>query len=757
MTGKSGLSHGPELLSPAGNLDSAYYAFSAGADGVYFGLQKFSARASARNFSFDDARRLRAHSKGLGKKIYATINTLITPGEWKELDECARFLDYLEVDGVILQDWGVSWYLSHNFPGLQRHSSTQMAIHNWQGACFAAEQGIKRIVLAREMTKEEISQCMEKSFQRFPDLEFEVFIHGAQCYGFSGLCLASGLQLGRSANRGECGQICRTWFEDSSARPSGDQSSKVPDNVPRFYFSANDKSLAYHIGQAVHLGIHSFKVEGRMKSPTYVRETIGMYRHLIDQVLEGKNPVPHRDTLFRVQSAHSRTWTPGFWDNPKGQTMINPQFPGATGFFLGKVKQVQGRAFRLETAHSLFPRDGVFLHIGGKYQNPSQDNTYPIQKQSREANRWDHGGIVKITPHKDKGSLWIEVQKHGTPLIPIPGSPVHLVSRHDGQLPALNPGSLPLYYPSITLTIRIEPEGLHISCPWLSRTYPISWEPSNNATGLVSQLQKVFSVKGEFFSFVPVTKETQGSYFFAPASLLKSIRRTWVKDSEQAYWNKSLDYPELPKARSLTALFSLPPRHKLQVQKLPFYFPGDPVEPWISLAGKEKWIAVWIPLFPIELGLPDWTGLNEFLYQKDRAPVVLGIGNSSALYRYLKDWSIIDGVFAFLDYGMYSANPWAVNFFCSTIKGIQAMVPWIENAPWIMSEDQLPMDVRGFRPPHFLSRVCSRRIEQGNSCTGCPHLKGLSTEVWNKDVFQQEKHYRIQSYRCWNIVDMPQA
>ena len=194
-----------ELLSPAGSFDAGFYALASGADALYLGLSAFSARKSAKNFSLDEFARIKALAESKGKKIYAAVNTVISEEEMPAAVGLLYDLNALGVDGIIVQDFGLLSVLRKNFPHICVHASTQMGIHNSAGVRVLQRAGVSRIILARELTLPEIGRIRREC----PDAELEVFIHGALCYGFSGLCLASGILLGRSGNRGDCAQLCQ--------------------------------------------------------------------------------------------------------------------------------------------------------------------------------------------------------------------------------------------------------------------------------------------------------------------------------------------------------------------------------------------------------------------------------------------------------------------------------------------------------------------------------------------------------------------
>ena len=202
-----------EILAPAGSFEAGIAAFRGGADAVYLGLSDFSARKSAKNFSRDDLLALKKEAVGQKKKIYVTLNTLVKDSELNAVLDAASFLDEIETDGVILQDLGLASTIKKLFPSLPLHASTQMAVHTADGVKFLKRLGFTRVVLSREVPLKKIAEIKKA----VPDMELEVFVHGALCYSFSGLCLASGMLLNRSGNRGMCAQICRSFYTQPDA------------------------------------------------------------------------------------------------------------------------------------------------------------------------------------------------------------------------------------------------------------------------------------------------------------------------------------------------------------------------------------------------------------------------------------------------------------------------------------------------------------------------------------------------------------
>ena len=254
----------PEILAPVGNIESFYAALNAGADAVYLGLQEFNARGRASNFTKPllQLAVLKAREKKV--KVYVTLNILIKNKEIEPLLDVLSFLDSLKVNAIIIQDWGVYYIARKYFPGLNLHASTQMGNHNSVCVNFGESKGIVRTVLARELTMPEMELITQRS-----KAELEVFVHGALCYSFSGMCLYSSYLGGQSANRGICKQSCRRVYQDGLGHHA--------------FFSLKDNQQIQNLQKLMELGIHSIKIEGRMKSADYVFQVCQAYRMAVDQ------------------------------------------------------------------------------------------------------------------------------------------------------------------------------------------------------------------------------------------------------------------------------------------------------------------------------------------------------------------------------------------------------------------------------------------------------------------------------------------
>jgi len=254
----------PELLLPAGNTEAFYAALEGGADAIYLGLRNFNARGRAVNFSESHLLVALQEARNRKVKIYITLNTVIKNSEIDDLLDVLTFLDRAGIDAVIIQDWGLYYILRLRFPKLVIHASTQMGNHNSLGAEFSKQQKIERVILARELTMPELSKIASNS-----QVELELFVHGALCYSFSGLCFFSSYLGGRGANRGLCAQPCRRLYKDQEEN--------------KFLFNLKDNQQLPNLEKLKKLGIRSLKVEGRMKSADYVYRVAKSYRMAIDQ------------------------------------------------------------------------------------------------------------------------------------------------------------------------------------------------------------------------------------------------------------------------------------------------------------------------------------------------------------------------------------------------------------------------------------------------------------------------------------------
>ena len=267
----------PELLAPAGDLEKLKYAFAYGADAVYIGGSAFGLRAYAGNFDEQEMAEAVAWTRSLGKKIYITVNIFAHEPDFKELPEYLKLLEALGVDGAIVSDPGVIDLAQEVAPKLPLHLSTQSNSTNSYSIRFWMKHGIERVVLARELTLEEIRDVRTKV-----DGELEMFIHGAMCMSYSGRCLLSNYLNGRDANRGECTQPCRWSYGLVEEKRPGEVFPIEEDERGTYIFNSNDLCLLPYLPMLKELNVESWKIEGRMKSAHYVASTVKVYREAID-------------------------------------------------------------------------------------------------------------------------------------------------------------------------------------------------------------------------------------------------------------------------------------------------------------------------------------------------------------------------------------------------------------------------------------------------------------------------------------------
>jgi U32 family peptidase len=329
----------PELLSPAGSLEAFFAAMEKGADAVYAGLKEFSARAKAKNFTLSQMERMTAYARGNGKKVYVTLNTLVKESELPLLIDTLAALEAMRVDGVILQDMAVARLAREYFPGIPLHASTQMTIHNTLGVRQLEELGFERVVLARELHIDEIKNIVASS-----KAEIECFIHGALCFSISGQCYFSSFLGGHSGNRGRCAQPCRRQYKHKGKEG--------------YYLSTNDFSSIEMVPALIEAGVHSLKIEGRMKSAEYVASVIGAYRMVLDAA-PGDYAAAVTEAKALLKLSFGRVPTKGFLASHAPTDISTPSIKGATGRYLGDIREIRGNRISFDTRDRLHVGDRI--------------------------------------------------------------------------------------------------------------------------------------------------------------------------------------------------------------------------------------------------------------------------------------------------------------------------------------------------------------------------------------------------------------
>ena len=293
-----------ELLAPAGNLEKLKFAFLYGADACYIGGRNYSLRANAKNFSIEEIQEAVKYAHNLNKKVYVTVNIVFHNENIKGIKEYLIALSEAKVDAIIVSDPLIIDIINDNNINLKVHISTQASTLNYEAVSFWKSQGVERVVLAREMSKNEIKEIIDKT-----GMEIETFVHGAMCSSYSGRCVLSNYFTKRDANRGGCAQICRWEF------PLYDKNNNMIESETKFTASSKDLMMLTKVKEMIEIGIVSLKVEGRMRSNYYVATVINTYRNLIDDYYENKLTEEKVEYYQKIlDRVANREATVQFWD-----------------------------------------------------------------------------------------------------------------------------------------------------------------------------------------------------------------------------------------------------------------------------------------------------------------------------------------------------------------------------------------------------------------------------------------------------------
>jgi len=429
----------PELLAPAGTWECAKAAVENGADAIYFGLDRFNARMRAQNFTEADLPDLMAFLHLRGVKGYVTLNTLVFPSELADAEQYLRSIITAGVDAVIVQDVGLCRLIRHLSPDFPIHASTQMTVTSAAGVEFAKSLGCNLVVLARECSLKEINKIQSQIGQTGTTLPLEVFVHGALCVAYSGQCLTSEALGGRSANRGECAQACRMPYEliaDGKRVELGDR---------QYLLSPQDLAGLAVLPDLVKTGVHSLKIEGRLKAPEYVANVTRVYREALDRAM-GEIPPgsPYQggdrkeippsppsqggdrsranlsdktETLkaplnkggwgdpdrynsslkaplikggwgdpdrYNLEMAFSRGLYTGWFEGINNQELVHARFGKKRGVYLGEVTRIQGDRISIHLEAPLKPGDGVVFDAGKPAEKEEGGRVYTVEQQGKE-------------------------------------------------------------------------------------------------------------------------------------------------------------------------------------------------------------------------------------------------------------------------------------------------------------------------------------------------------------------------------------
>ncbi len=665
-----------ELDLPAGSLQCALHAFKGGADAVYFGLKSFSARKGAVNFSFEDVRKLKALcSEGgqyEGKKFYVTLNTLASDSQMPEVIKLLRQLDYLKPDGIIVQDLGIAKVIREHFPSLPLHGSTQLAVHTIDGVKELQRLGFSRVVLARELSFDEVREIREAC----PDMELKVFIHGALCYGFSGICMASQFIAGskeRSANRGGCAQICRTWF---TCKESGTDS---------WLFSMKDLCLGEQIRRFVEIGVESFKIEGRMKGPDYSYWCARYYRLILDGKTEDDPEVKWAKEAMQV--SFSRETTDFFLNAGKNGScnctnMVCSTDPGHKGIRVGTIDKVLNNKAIVKFSKPVAIRDGLKV-VSASRNNRPERASFSLS--------YIEGGKSFIS-EGETATINFPTQEFETK--PGFGTPVYCISRHN-----LNPGmineNIPLYKRPLDIEFAVEADGFSIN----GHKTKLEVQEAKGATDFEGVLTKALSASDKSYFTLGKLSVKNSCPFpnpFIPLSVLKQARRAFYEAMDMQF-EKTLDEKlEIPTSQSCSMYCSLlPMRSKLGL--------WDEV---MEVDGNR-----YLPLSPVMFSEASYLSKVEEKLQ-GKADIIVGLNNIAQVNwarRYLEEGH---STRFFADVFLYTTNTEAYNCILSEIPALVGSYELDNDTPFNYTGSD-------YIPPLFISRVCMRHNGLGLPCKGC--------------------------------------
>ncbi len=494
-----------ELLAPAGDIEAGYAALYYGADAVYLGLKQFSARATAANFDETQLNEFAGYAHSLGRKVYAAVNTVAQQNELPQLlqtlDICAR----CHADGLIVQDLGVARIVREAYPQLELHASTQMAVHNKEGALTLQKLGFRRVVLARELTLAEI-----KDIAAVPGLETEAFVHGALCYSYSGLCLFSSMENGRSANRGKCLYPCRAEFEGEDGAAH--------------YFSMKDMALEADI---LKLPVTSLKIEGRKKTALYVAAVTDYYRRILDG----------RDTTGRAENIRqifSRPWCK-FHLNGRQKDVTDREFVGHRGLLCGKIERLGHKSIIFKTKYAIGRHDGIQIDVPGE-EKPFGFAVLSLSVNGKNSFEAAAGSRVEISLPARTPELTAGLNVYLASSSAVKGA-------YDYTKP--KSGAFCQKIP-VNVRVQIDADKIVAEAAGVRAEIGGQFEKAQNADKMADTVRQAFAKCGDALVMPAQTETDNPQGRFVPMSLLNELRR-------QLYTRIKPEYhtPELPAIASM--------------------------------------------------------------------------------------------------------------------------------------------------------------------------------------------------------------
>ena len=521
-----------ELLAPAGDIEAGYAALYYGADAVYLGLKQFSARATANNFDAQELNEFTGYAHSLGRKVFVTINTVLQESELPDLIKNLQVCREAKVDAVIVQDLGVARVVKKYFPEIALHASTQMAVHNKEGALALQRLGFERVVLARELTKNEIEEIA-----KIENLELECFIHGALCYSYSGICQFSSIAEGRSANRGKCMYPCRAEF--------------IKDGKRSHCFSMKDLALAEDV---LKLPVYSLKIEGRKKTALYVAAVVDYYRRILDGE---KNLADKADNIKQI---FARPWCK-FHFNGRDKEVVDRNYVGHRGLEIGKIEEITGRKIIFTPNHKIARHDGLQIEIPGE-EKPWGFSLQNLRVSGKNVFEAEKGTKVEVTIPFTK----FEIKN---------GMPIYLASSSEvkGAYDYKKPKPKEFWQkPTIEVKIKVEPGKIMATAMNKQSEIAGHFEAAQNVAKVSEAIEKAFAKTGEVnFDLENLVIENK-SGLFVPISMLNELRRDLYAKIELKPDNIIIDRPsarKLPeKCRWIVKIDNVAKCQKLDIRRI---------------------------------------------------------------------------------------------------------------------------------------------------------------------------------------------
>ncbi|MDY6343392.1 MAG: peptidase U32 family protein [Sphaerochaetaceae bacterium] len=738
-----------ELLLPAGSMQAGLAAFEGGADAIYLGFTRFSARKEAKNFTFDEFRRITTYAREHRKQVIIALNTLLKDDDIQDAYDLLKQASFIGCDGIIIQDLGLARLCRRDFPNLELHASTQLAVHTAEGVREMQSLGFKQVVLSRELTIEEIGRIRKAC----PDVKLEVFIHGALCYGFSGLCMASAKLCGRSANGGACAQICRSWFEieKDPLRPA--ELSPKPIQRKAWWLSMSDLDGTKAVKRLQDMGIDMLKVEGRMKAPAYTLAAAKYYRALLDGQEDTSQLKKDLETVF------ARRMTGGWLTDygrteqdftPRTVTLGSTSYPRHRGIKIGKVQELTRYGAVVTLTEPVALRDGISYFTAGDKE--------PV-------------GVVQfgLSTMRDAYRKYIqEAIPSQTVIIQIPegqpepkvGQEVYCISRHDQTLPVIGKELTPATAGLETI-LHLEQDKLSVETRLgflgkkVVKRYPIAASRAQKSRELQKEMTELFSQNDKsYFSLKSLTIDNQTGLqddnLFYPLSQMKTMRRDWYKTLDMLL-EKYLAEPLERKTGTMETKELLPLRNLLSDRSQ---------VPWLDVMEiakeeepeKRMYMVLsryYLPLAPVMFKEAEYYQALDGIVQKlqnsgNLDKVRFGL-NNIAQVRWAKRHPECK---VFCDIYLYLANSFTAESMQEELgDSLVGGYLWLETQSftkgyWPFIPTPVPAS---FNIPLFISRSCFRHDSLLLECENCPHRGS-----WYLEQMDRRLHVMVKD--CITII-----